>query len=249
MNFKNKRVLITGGSSGIGAATAQLFAHKKAQVYVLDRQPLRYVDKRITWYACDVSNTRELDTIISHLMLQIQQVDYLICNAGIHVFATIEETRVEQLQQVIATNLLGSIYCLQRIIPVMKEKKSGSIVLLGSDQAFIAKEQCAIYGATKAALVQLAKSTALDYASYHIRVNCVCPGTIDTPMYRKIVQLFKEKTDLSEEVIETQIKEKIPLKRIGKAQEVAQTIAFLCSDAASFITGAVLSVDGGYTIT
>src|SRR5207244_13575437 len=152
------------------------------------------------------------------------------------------------MNYVIASNLFGTIYCLQQVLPIMRKQKFGSIILMASDQAFIAKEQCAIYGASKAAIAQLAKSTALDYAIYGIRVNCVCPGTIDTPMYQRVIQQFQEKTYLPEQAIKADVAQRLPLKRVGKPAEVADVVGFLCSDAASFMTGALVNIDGGYTI-
>jgi NAD(P)-dependent dehydrogenase (short-subunit alcohol dehydrogenase family) len=185
---------------------------------------------------------------IQAIAQQAHQIDYLFCNAGIHLFANIEESRLNEVHAVINTNLLGTIYCLQSILPIMKQQNHGSIVLMGSDQAFVAKEQCAIYGATKAAIAQLAKSTALDYARYNIRVNCVCPGTIDTDMYRNVLKKFIEQTGESEAELHAMVANKLPLKRIGQPEEVAHVVGFLCSTAASFMTGALVSVDGGYTI-
>lgn len=247
--FQNKTIIITGGSSGIGAATVKLFSHAGANVYILDKKKLTsVVSPWVNYLRCDVSMAEEVTSAIDTILQETPNIDYLFCNAGIHLFANIEESSYEAIQKVLATNLLGTIYCLQQVLPVMKQQGFGSIVLMASDQAFIAKEQCAIYGASKAAIAQLAKSTALDYAQYGIRVNCVCPGTIDTPMYKTVLEQFQQKIGLSESSIRDQVAEKLPLKRIGRPEEVAQVVSFLCSEAASFMTGALVNVDGGYTI-
>jgi NAD(P)-dependent dehydrogenase (short-subunit alcohol dehydrogenase family) len=249
MKFQNKTIIITGGSSGIGAATAALFINRGAEVYVLDKKKLEpFASQSIHFLQCDVSQLDQVKSAIATIRQKTSQIDYLFCNAGIHLFANVEDSSNADMQKVVATNLFGTIYCLQYVLPVMKQQGYGSIVLMASDQAFIAKEQCAIYGASKAAIAQLAKSTALDYAAYGIRVNCVCPGTIDTPMYQTILEKFQQKTDLTLTAIREQVAEKLPLKRVGKAEEVAQVVSFLCDEASSFMTGSLVNIDGGYTI-
>ena len=249
MKFKNKTIIITGGSSGIGAATAILFSREGAEVYVLDKKNLDYAaTARIHFLLCDVSASNQIQRAIASIRQKVAQIDYLFCNAGIHLFANVEESTVAEIQQVIATNLLGTIYCLQQVLPSMKKQGFGAIVLMASDQAFVAKEQYAIYKATKAAIAQLAKSTALDYATYGIRVNCVCPGTIDTPMYQAVISQFQQKTGLAASLIREQVAKKLPLQRVGKPEEVAELVGFLCSEASSFMTGALINIDGGYTI-
>lgn len=211
--FENKTIIITGGPSGIGAATVALFSHAGANVYILDKKKLTgIVSSSICYLQCDVSMAEEVKSAIDSIVQKTPKIDYLFCNAGIHLFANIEESSYEAIQKVFATNFLGTIYCLQQVLPIMKQQGFGSIVLMASDQAFIAKEQCAIYGASKAAIAQLAKSTALDYAQYGIRVNCVCPGTIDTPMYQTVLEQFQQKTGLSESSIRDQVTERLPLK-------------------------------------
>lgn len=247
--FQDKTIIITGGSSGIGAATVTLFSDAGANVYILDKKKLTdALSQSIHYLKCDVANAEEVKSAMNHILQKNSRIDYLFCNAGVHLLANIEESSHEDMQKVISTNLMGTIYCLQHVLPRMKQQGDGAIVLMASDQAFIAKEQCAIYGASKAGIAQLAKSTALDYAQYGIRVNCVCPGTIDTPMYHTILEQFQQKTGLPPTSLQEQVAEKLPLKRAGKPEEVAQVVGFLFSDAAAFMTGALVNVDGGYTI-
>lgn len=245
--FTNKVIIITGGSSGIGAATAKLFAQSGAKVFVLDIQPLTYSDPEITWLSCDVADFTQVQNAVVSILQNVKQVDYLFANAGIHVIGDIESTSLEDLDKVIAVNLKGIYYVLKCVLPQMRQQNFGSIVLMGSDQSFVGKRETSIYGATKAAIAQLTKSTAIDYAQYNIRVNCVCPGTVDTPMFHHGVDLFAAQTGLDKKTVFEMWSKERPMQRVGKAEEVANVVAFLCSEDASFMTGSLMTVDGGYT--
>jgi NAD(P)-dependent dehydrogenase (short-subunit alcohol dehydrogenase family) len=128
----------------------------------------------------------------------------------------------------------------------MKKQQCGSIVLMGSDQTFAGKASSSIYGMTKGAIGQLTKSTAIDYAAYNIRVNCICPGTIDTPLLDKAVDVFVGLTSLDKQVVYNDLNKIQPLGRIGRPEEIANAVTFLLSDENSFMTGSLVSVDGGY---
>ncbi len=247
MQFKNKKIIITGGSSGIGEATAKLFAEQGAIVYNLDYKTPDYKHDAILTYFCDVTDYKAIEATLSEIIAKESAIDFLFANAGAHLFANIEDTTLEDIDRIINVNLKGTYYILKSVIPFMKKENKGSIVLCGSDQSLVGKGGSSIYGVTKAAIGQLTKSTAIDYAKYNIRVNCICPGTIDTPLYHHAVKTYSEKTAVSKEQVYESLAKAQPIQRVGTASEVANVVAFLLSDDAAFMTGALISVDGGYT--
>ena len=245
MEWKNKVAIVTGASAGIGRATKDLLEQKGAIVYNLDRNKPDKDDDRFV--PCEVSRKDEINAAIDHVLSKEERIDLLFANAGVHLFATLEETSYEQLESMVAINILGVYYLLKKIIPIMKHQNKGSVVLMGSDQVFIGKASSSVYGMTKAAIGQLAKSTAIDYASYNIRVNCICPGTINTPLLHRAVEQFVSKTGMAPDEVYRSLDAVQPMGRVGKAEEIAQSVAFLLSDESSFTTGSLFAVDGGYT--
>lgn len=245
MEWKNKVAVITGASTGIGKATKELLRNKGAIVYNLDRNKPGEDDRHFIF--CDVSKKENINTAIDTVFEKEKRIDMLFANAGVHLFATLEETTYEQLESIVAINILGIFCLLKKTIPIMKQQQLGSIVLMGSDQTFIGKAGSSVYGMTKAAIGQLAKSTAIDYAPYNIRVNCICPGTINTPLLHGAVEQFVAKTGTAAEEVYRSLDGVQPMGRIGKPEEIAQSVAFLLSDESSFTTGSLFAVDGGYT--
>jgi len=249
---KRRNIIVTGGSSGIGEAVCRYFLVKEptAHIFMIDLQPplasdLRSSD-RIGFYRCDMANIEVLDLVMTEITATIDHIDVIIGNAGTHLSATIEQTSRADYTRIINTHLTGTFFLLQHSLPFMKTY-GGHIVLVGSDQALVGKPHSAVYGMTKAALAQLAKSTAIDYATYGILVNCVCPGTVDTPLYRRAIHAYHEKTKKALSDIEQEEAQKQLVGRIGNVTEIANFIGFICSDMGGYITGAVLPIDGGYT--
>lgn len=247
--IKNKVAIVTGGSSGIGKATVEKFRKNNVTVFVLDIQSFpSQNDPSIISIDCNVADYDSVLTAFKKISEQTDHIDYLVLNAGIHYFGKITDTSFEKINEIININLIGALSCLKEALPHMVKHQAGSIVIMGSDQSFIGKKSSSIYGLSKAALGQLTKSTALDYAEDNIRVNCVCPATIETPLYKKAIQnVANQYFDGNTAELEENEKAVHPIQRIGTPEEVANVIWFLCSDESSFMTGSLVPVDGGYT--
>ncbi|MGG9972032.1 SDR family NAD(P)-dependent oxidoreductase [Ferruginibacter sp. SUN002] len=245
MQWQNTVTIITGASSGIGKATLELLRKEGSLVYNLDNTPAKQPDPY--FIQCDVSNPLNVEQAIKTIHEKEKRIDFLFTNAGRHLFANIEDTSYEQLESLVGINLMGTFYLLKSVIPIMKQQQKGSIVLMGSDQAFVGKASSSVYGMTKGAVAQLTKSTAIDYAAFNIRVNCICPGTIQTPLLDNAVQQFVNRSGQETSAVYTALDTAQPLGRIGQPEEIAKTVRFLLSDDSSFITGALIAADGGYT--
>jgi len=245
MKFKDKIAVVTGGTTGIGLATCNELYQQGATVYNLDISLPS--TNEYAFIQCDIASFGEVQKTIKQIMAIEGKIDLLFANAGIHLFANIEETDIAELDRIIDINVKGVFYLLKSVIPVMKQQNAGKIVLMGSDQSFVGKGQSAAYGMSKGAIGQLTKSTAIDYAAFNIQVNCVCPGTIDTPLLAKAVDRFESLSGLSKEEVTVLLNEAQPMGRIAQPIEVAKTVSFLLSEENSFMTGALVPVDGGYT--
>jgi NAD(P)-dependent dehydrogenase (short-subunit alcohol dehydrogenase family) len=245
MEQEGKIAIITGASSGIGQATKIRLREKGAIVYNLD---LINEEPNDEYYIhCDVSDLESVKQSVNQIFNKHQKLDFLFANAGIHLVGNIEETKIEDFENVISVNLKSVFYTLKAVLPYMRIQRKGSIVLMGSDQSIVGKGKSAVYGLTKGAIGQLTKSTAIDYAEHNIRVNCICPGTIETPLLNNAVEGFRKMTNVEKDTILETLKKAQPINRIAKAYEVANVVCFLLSDEASFVTGSLYSVDGGYT--
>jgi NAD(P)-dependent dehydrogenase (short-subunit alcohol dehydrogenase family) len=246
-SIMKKIAVISGASNGIGRATAELFAKNKYKVYSLDIEKPVYKNDCIHYLSCDIANIQSINKSVQEIIALEKHIDVLVSNAGVHLSANIENTTEEDYNRVININLTGTFFLLKAVLPHMRQRKRGRIILVGSDQSFIGKVNSAVYGLTKAAIAQLAKSTALDYAPYGILVNCVCPGTIDTPFYRNAIKKHSEIAGIPLAEIEKEENAAQPIGRVGNPEEVASMIYFLSTDGADFITGGLFPVDGGYT--
>ncbi len=234
--FAGRRAIVTGGLSGIGAATAGLLASRGAAVAVLDRGPEADV-------VVDVRNAGSVDAAVAAAAERLGgPADVLVASAGIYRIASFLELEADEWDDVLATNLRG-VYLTGRAFAraLVGAGRPGAIVNLASTAALVADadEPAAHYNASKAGVVSLTRQMAIELAPHGIRVNCVCPGVIDTPMLRLMHDPAAG---------EQYLRESVPLGRLGTATEVAATIAFLASDEAAYVTGAALPIDGGSTL-
>ncbi|GLX77486.1 short-chain dehydrogenase [Thalassotalea insulae] len=235
-----KKCIVTGGSSGIGLSIVKLFLANHYRVINLD-----IVDSGVgEFHYCDVTDHAQLQTIVKDIAAPI---DVLVSNAGIHFSATIENTSEADLLKVFNINVKGAYSAIQAVLPSMKAQHSGAIILIASDQALIAKRNSFAYNLSKNALASMAKTTALDYAEFNIRANAICPGTIETPLYHQAIDNYCQRSGADKASVHQEEAALQPLNRIGQPDEVAELALFLASDKATFITGSLQVIDGGYT--
>ncbi len=247
MKLKNKIAIITGGASGIGKATAMLFAKEGAKVVIadIDEKNGKNAAKEIisaggdaTFVKCDVTKSEDVKKTITETVKKSGTIDILFNNAGIYQEDRYIHELTEKLwDKTIDTNLKSVFLCSKYAISIMKRNKKGTIINNSSPLGIVAEPESPAYCASKAAVIHLTKVMALEYAKDNIRVNCVCPGPIDTPLLRKSFRSEKE--------LENYTEEHTPMGRLGKPEEVAAVVLFLASDDALFVTGSVYCVDGG----
>ena len=249
--LKGKVAIVTGGAAGIGQATAILFAEQGAKVVIADvdqtggKATVDQIDAeggQALFLVTDISREGDARAVCDEAVRTFGALDILVNNAAAFVLRGLEAT-VADWERVMGVNVVGTALMSRYAVEAMKKRGGGAIVNLGSISGFVAQPSFVTYSATKAALLQMTRNMAMDLAEFRIRVNCVCPGTILTKASRshmdRVGQTLEEFT--SEEGT------KNLLGRIGDPREVAWAILFLASDEASFVTGAHLLVDGGYT--
>ncbi|MCX8062074.1 MAG: SDR family oxidoreductase [Anaerolineales bacterium] len=240
--LENLICIVTGAASGIGRAIVKEISQEGGVAIGIDIQEKE--DPEVEMYSADISDEFSVDKVIAEIYNKYKRIDVLVNNAGIWAEGTVETTSLETWERIFAVNVRGTFLVSRAVIPYMKAQKSGSIINISSNYGLVGGLNCAAYVASKGAIVLLTYSMALDFAPYGIRVNCICPGTIDTPIIQEPMKR------MSKEEIERITASRIarhPLGRIGKPEEVAPGVVYLASNReSSFVTGAVLSIDGGY---
>lgn len=249
-NFNEKVALITGAGSGIGLATAIAFAEAGASVALADlnKNSVQTAVKKITnaghkaiAISCDVTNEAEVASMVEQTVSAFGKLDFAYNNAGMHV-AVVEtaDALSEDFDKAIAVNLKGIWYCMKYELQQMRKQGSGAIVNCSSQSGLVGTANLGAYTAAKHGVVGLTKASALEYAHRGIRINCICPGTTETPMVSNAVA---DRPEHMKAVINA-----IPMGRMGKAEEIASAVLWLCSEGAGFMIGQTVTPDGGYTV-
>lgn len=251
MNLDNRVAIVTGAASGIGQASAGLFAEYGARVALVDWNreageraagEIRAAGREAVFCHADVSNPAEVAAMVDEVVARYGRLDVLMNNAAIQILATLVDTTAEDWDRLHAVNLKGFFLCSKYAIPAMIRSGGGSIVNVSSALGLVGDPELAAYGAAKGGIIALTKAAAVGYGPQGVRVNCICPGDVATPMVREYFAKAPDPQGLLAEV-----SSKYALRRIAEPREIAQVAAFLASDASSFMTGSVVVVDGGLT--
>jgi meso-butanediol dehydrogenase / (S,S)-butanediol dehydrogenase / diacetyl reductase len=252
VNIEGDRAIVTGGAQGIGEATARLLAQLGVRVLVADinhpgaeavaREIVAAGGEAIPCQV-DVTSSASCAAMVDAAVTAWGGVDILVNCAGVLERLSVPETSEEAWDRVMAVNVKGTFLPCKFAVPLMERQGRGSIVNLASGAALVGNPNLAAYGASKGAVLLLTKCMAADHAASGVRVNCVCPGNIDTEMNRAVFRASPNPEQARQAAALA-----APLGRLGTAEEVAAQIAFLCSDACAFMTGAAIVLDGGLTL-
>ncbi|WP_186647354.1 SDR family NAD(P)-dependent oxidoreductase [Fluviispira vulneris] len=248
MNFNDKVVMITGGTSGIGKKAALDFAEQGAIVNIIGRRSqegmsvegqLKSFNNKNKFYEGDIKNEESISHIINLIISNHKKLDIAINNAGIEgIWTDIETMSLKNFEEVVSTNIVGTFNCLKHEIIQMKKQHSGNIINISSISGLVGFPNGCHYVASKHAVLGLTKSLALEVAPHGIRINAVCPGATGTDMLDRIADSEQQ----------SKFAKRHPLGRIASTTEISKVIMFLAGEDSSFITGQSIAVDGGYTI-
>jgi NAD(P)-dependent dehydrogenase (short-subunit alcohol dehydrogenase family) len=248
----NKTAVITGGASGIGLATAELFAQEGGQVVIASRNAEKgslatrlirgRTAKDVRSIPCDVTREGDVKDLVQSVMTSHQKIDVWVNSAGILTRKNFEDLTEKEWDDIMNTNLKGVFLCCKHAIPSMKKNGKGSVVNISSFLSLIGKSDTCLYTASKGGVTALTRSLALRYARYNLRVNCICPGWTVTDMNRDTIEKASDPARKLKELEAT-----YPLGRLGRPGDIAYAALYLASDESQWITGIALPVDGGYT--
>ena len=243
MRLKGKKALITGGSSGIGLATAIAFNKEGAKILISGRNKfsLEKACKKIgddsSFVVADVSNVLQINSLFSEAAKYLEQIDVLVVNAGVAKIASVEETSEAIFDEIVNINLKGTYFTVQKAIPLLS--KGASVILVSSALGNVGANGLSVYGATKAGIRSLSRSFSSEFLEKEIRVNTLSPGPTETPIF--------ERMGSDPEQLDRHIKEDIPVQRMGTPKEIARAAIFLATSDSSYMLGSELVVDGGHS--
>jgi NAD(P)-dependent dehydrogenase (short-subunit alcohol dehydrogenase family) len=241
----NRKALVTGGASGIGEHTVRALHNAGAEVTIADvnleaaEKLASSLGERVSAARLDVTDPQSVAAAFGGL----KTLDILVNNAGIGHVGDLEETALEDLQRIFRVNVEGVFLVTKAAAPLLLASPSGVIVNMGSVAGLVGVKRRFAYCASKGAVVAMTRQLAADYAG-RLRVNCVCPGTVDTPFVEGYLEKYHKH---EKEKVRADLDKRQPVGRLGKPQEIAHMVLYLCSDEAEFVTGSVMTIDGGWT--
>ena len=242
-SLSGKNALVTGGSSGIGLAIAQAFVAAGARVVVSGRsakaldEAIKVLGSNCISVKADVKSVTEIDLMFNTISQKVGALDIVVANAGTASPVLMDSTTEALFDEIVTTNLKGTYFTVQKSLPHLNN--GASVILISSAVGQLGVPGLSVYGATKAAVRALSRSFSAELMEQNVRVNTLSPGPIDTPLFTKM--------EVSPDELATMIENTIPLKRIGKPEEIGQAAVFLASDASAYIVGSELVVDGGHS--
>jgi NAD(P)-dependent dehydrogenase (short-subunit alcohol dehydrogenase family) len=245
----DKVAAVTGAGSGLGRAATLALVESGAQVVANDideaglHETVAAGQGRVVPHVGDVALKGDVLELVAVAEREFGGLDFMHANAAVSIYRDFEAMSEEEMDALLSLNLRGALLCAQAAIPALRRRGGGSIVFVSSVQGFQALPGCVVYGATKAGLISAAKTLAVEVGRYGIRVNAIAPGTIDTPMLERDLEPMGAE---EAEAFLGRVQEANALGRIGDPDEVARAVVFLASDAASYVTGSCLVVDGGF---
>lgn len=251
MRLRDKTAIITGAGSGIGREAAILFAAEGAKVLVADRDmaaaervvaEIKNAGRVASPYRVDVTREAEVEAMITACVAQFGRLDILVNNAGYGFAGTVVNTSEADWDALMAVNVKGVFFGCKHAIPVMEKQGGGAVVNTASTVSVVGITDRAAYVASKGAVAALTRAAALDHVHSNIRVNCVAPGTIESPYFTEI---FRKSNDAAQ--LRRSLEERQAMNRLGQPIEIARAMLFLASDESSFCTGSMLTADGGWT--
>lgn len=251
MEFQGKVVVVTGASKGIGKAAASAFAREGARVAVVDLdqaageatvQEIEGLGQEALFVQADVAQEAQVQAMVRHVVERWGRLDILVNNAGIYFQGDVGGTPLNQWSRILDVNLTGAFLCTKYALPAMLDSGGGVIVNVSSEAGLVGIPGQVGYNVSKAGMIALTKSCAVDLARRGVRVNCVCPGTTDTPLVQEAIRRAPNPAAARRHLEEVR-----PLNRLGTPEEIATAILLLAGDRMAYAIGAVLSVDGGYT--